>query len=274
MSEAKKKIIAGFLLLPAAIWLLGFAPPAVLLAVVLLIGGLAGSFEFSRLVFRPEDHAEIVLTVGASVVLCVLAQTGEGDALFLGLSAVFITVTAAMLFTKDFNAAFPRAATIITGAIYTGAFAGLVVAMRRMEPGLGGTKLVIAHFALTWANDAGAFFVGSRYGKTKLWPAVSAGKTWEGAFGGAASSVLAGLVIAAASPVWLLRDGLILGGLFAVATPIGDLIESAMKRSAGVKDSGFFLPGHGGALDRIDSILFTAPIMYFYALLVGPLRVG
>jgi phosphatidate cytidylyltransferase len=127
-------------------------------------------------------------------------------------------------------------------------------------------KLVILLFALVWINDAGAFFVGSAMGKKPLAPRISPKKTWEGTLGGFAATVILALLVGLFSrlSVW---QGLFLGVVLGVAGPVGDLVESALKRGAGVKDSGAFLPGHGGVLDRIDSVIFCAPILYYFVVL-------
>ena len=116
---------------------------------------------------------------------------------------------------------------------------------------------------VTWLNDTGAYLIGARLGKTKLAPALSPKKTVEGALGGLAfatvTSVLCGL--------WFqlpLVHALILGPVLGMLGQVGDLCESAIKRDLGIKDFGGIMPGHGGILDRFDSILFTAPIAYYY----------
>ncbi len=118
-------------------------------------------------------------------------------------------------------------------------------------------------FIGTWASDTFAFFVGSKFGKHKLAPSVSPGKTWEGVAGGAVGSCIA---LMALSFLWRLPPlhCAVLGLIIGLVAPLGDLVESAMKRFAGVKDSGRLLPGHGGVLDRFDSILFTVPAVYYY----------
>ncbi len=273
MDTNKKKIIAGFTLLPVVIWLLGWANPLILLAAVLVFGGILAPFELGRMVFPGHARFEIFLLVAMSFFLCAVTQTGEAEYVLFGLCVVVLLTFGSLLFKeRELARIYPSFAAVVTGAVYIGMFAGLVVAMRRLEPGLGGTKLVLMHFALTWSNDAGAFFTGRKWGERKLWPAVSSGKTWEGFAGGVISSILVALVISAISPLWRVGDALVLGVLVGLATPLGDLVESAVKRGAGVKDSGNFLPGHGGVLDRLDSILFPAPIIYFYALIVGPVR--
>lgn len=118
-------------------------------------------------------------------------------------------------------------------------------------------------FLGTWASDTFAYFVGTKFGRTKLCPAISPSKTREGALGGLAGSVITIVIFGSQFGVpamHLLCLGLVVG----VAAPVGDLVESVMKRYAGVKDSGKFFPGHGGVLDRFDSILFAVPAVYYY----------
>ncbi len=118
-------------------------------------------------------------------------------------------------------------------------------------------------FIGTWASDTFAYFIGSFLGKHKLCPAISPGKTIEGGIGGLLGSV--GVVLAIGMTLHMpIQHGLALGILIGVAAPAGDLVESALKRFTGVKDSGNILPGHGGVLDRFDSILFTVPVVYYY----------
>jgi phosphatidate cytidylyltransferase len=126
-----------------------------------------------------------------------------------------------------------------------------------------GAWIVTYVFAVTWSTDAGAYFVGMRFGKHKLAPRLSPKKTIEGAVGGIVAATLMSALWGAGIhlPWW---HCLILGPVIGVLGQIGDLCESALKRDIGVKDFGMVLPGHGGILDRFDSLLFTAPIAYYY----------
>ena len=121
---------------------------------------------------------------------------------------------------------------------------------------------------LIWANDTGAYVVGSRFGRRKFFPAVSPNKTWEGVIGGVVLALLAGWGIHALGWFETLRDGLVLGALAGVMGAVGDLVESSLKRHFQVKDTGALLPGHGGALDRFDSLIFLAPWAAGYLLMV------
>jgi phosphatidate cytidylyltransferase len=145
-----------------------------------------------------------------------------------------------------------------------------------VETAWHGAALVFAPVLLTWASDTSAYFVGRQWGKRKLIPQVSPGKTVEGSLG-----ALAGTVEVAILYSEVLRQfenyrleigaALVLGLLVSVAAQLGDLVESLLKRDAGVKDSGGFFPGHGGVLDRLDSLLFTLPLAYlFFRFVVGP----
>lgn len=126
-----------------------------------------------------------------------------------------------------------------------------------------GALLVMFVLLTSWALDTGAYFVGKFYGKNKLAPRLSPGKTWEGSIGGFTSALIIAAVAAAIIHMPQ-PHGLILGALIGIFGQIGDLTESAIKREIGVKDFGSVIPGHGGIMDRLDSLVFTAPIAYWY----------
>jgi len=128
-------------------------------------------------------------------------------------------------------------------------------------------ELIFGVILLVWANDTGAYLVGSRVGKRKLFPSVSPNKTWEGTIGGIVLAVLAGWGVYALGWFDSLQDGVILGLIVGIIGTIGDLVESALKRNFDVKDSGSILPGHGGALDRFDSFIFLLPFAAAYLIL-------
>ena len=120
-----------------------------------------------------------------------------------------------------------------------------------------------------WAADTGAYFAGKNFGKHKLAPSISPGKTWEGWAGGAALTLLVGWAAGYFLPDIPLSHRLVAAGVVAVFGPLGDLAESMLKRSAGVKDSGTFLPGHGGLLDRFDAFLLVLPVLALLQVLFG-----
>ena len=174
------------------------------------------------------------------------------------------------VFTPRANVA--DVAATVFGPIYTSLMFSSVVFIRDMEAGFPGGCLVLGAVLSVWANDACAYLVGSRIGRHKLAPRISPKKSWEGLFGGLAASIV----------IWVLMSvfgidtlsipmSVSAGVLVGLAGIFGDLFESRIKRGVGVKDSGNFMPGHGGLLDRSDSMLFGCMVAYF-VLLIGGLR--
>ncbi len=145
-----------------------------------------------------------------------------------------------------------------------------IILLRGLNQGIYLTFLAIG---LTWATDTGAYFVGRVLGRHKLAPLVSPNKTVEGAIGGVLAAVAAAFIVGKLLPDQSLTPGLmcVLASAVGISAQLGDLVESALKRFAGVKDSGWLIPGHGGVLDRFDSILFTVPAVYylFVALIIS-----
>jgi phosphatidate cytidylyltransferase len=193
-------------------------------------------------------------------------------------AVVFVALLGAGLFSRGVDER-PLAAMAITvfGVLYTGGLLSFGYLLRHHPwtvTAAAGTAVVGFPVVVTWVSDIGAYFVGKSLGKTKLMPVVSPGKTRAGAVGALVAAAVAGAVYD--QFVLMPSAGLGLGAGYAilvslilcVAAQVGDLVKSLFKREAGVKDSGRFLPGHGGALDRIDSLLFVLPIAY---LLLGTL---
>ena len=152
-----------------------------------------------------------------------------------------------------------RVALAVLGCVYPGLLLSALVLLRERF----GVWWVVLALTVTWTNDTGAYFAGRALGRHKMYPKISPAKTWEGAAGGLAASIAGALVV---QHFWL-SDSLsvaaasLIGAGAAVLGPLGDLSESMLKRSFGVKDSGALLPGHGGMLDRIDALLFVAPFV-------------
>jgi phosphatidate cytidylyltransferase len=156
-------------------------------------------------------------------------------------------------------------------ALWLGWLISHFVLLRDLSPAFGlglGTRWLVLVFLVTWINDSAAYFVGKAIGRHPCAPYLSPKKTWEGTiggwFGGVAATVLLGYWLV--DLPWL--HGLALGALVATLAPFGDLAKSMVKRQMGVKDFSSLIPGHGGMFDRIDSLLFVAPVIYYYATLV------
>ena len=125
------------------------------------------------------------------------------------------------------------------------------------------------HFLLLWSNDTAAYLVGGRFGKHPLFRRISPGKTWEGSIGGAAAAVAMGYVLSVYFTIFTTVEWEALSLIIVITGTYGDLVKSMLKRSLGIKDSGTLLPGHGGMLDRFDSLLGSAPFVYCYLILLG-----
>ena len=162
----------------------------------------------------------------------------------------------------DLAPALADTAVAVLGLLYCAWFLGHMILLRSFPRG---EFLVLFAFFVTYMTDSGAYYAGVLMGRRLLAPRVSPKKTVEGAIGG----FVAGLFAALVGRGWFLpqltvRDALVAGALMAVAGQLGDLVESLFKRSAGVKDSGGLIPSHGGLLDKVDSLMFTAPSFYYY----------
>ena len=172
----------------------------------------------------------------------------------------------------DMQTVAQRMAFSIFGIFYAGVLLTTVAELDRDF----GADFVIFVLAAVWLGDTGAYFAGRFLGKHKLYPAVSPKKTWEGAFGGLAGSLLGVILVKAIRAdhlhplTWV--DVVLLTIPGAALAQMGDLVESLVKRATGVKDSGAILPGHGGILDRIDAVLFFAPWVYVYLTLATAVR--
>jgi len=180
--------------------------------------------------------------------------------------AAFVASAALVLFDPgDIPAAGARLGIVAFGVFYLGLLCAPMAIMQRDAP--HGRAWVMLAIALTFSNDTGAYFAGRALGRHKLYPAVSPAKTVEGAVGGMLAGLLVMLGARATFVPWLtLRDCLLAALPAGVIGPIGDLVESMIKRAFGVKDSGKLIPGHGGMLDRIDALLFVSAWLYVYNL--------
>jgi phosphatidate cytidylyltransferase len=178
-----------------------------------------------------------------------------------------IAVLAAEMFKgAPFDKMLGSAGTTVLGVLYVVLLGGHLVALRMGFDQRLSAHLLFFFFLVIMGSDTGAYYTGRAFGRHKLAPQVSPGKTWEGAVGG----MLASLLMALAAHYWFfpglsLKAALPLAAAMNIFGVVGDLTESALKRSAGAKDAAQILPGHGGLLDRLDSLLFNAPVIYYFA---------
>lgn len=223
--------------------------------------------EFLQMKGLPTATIEGVLTMLAAFVLTLPLENYfkflpvDGNVVAYGL-VVFMLLGATVLGS---NYSFEDAAYPIAASFYIGFGFNALLDARLVNV----DKVLLALF-IVWATDSGAYFIGTRYGKKKLLPHVSPNKTIEGSLGGVVSAVLVAAIFMLIRPQvarpYNFLIILVLTVIFSIAGQFGDLVESAIKRHFGVKDSGKFIPGHGGVLDRFDSLLFVFPLMHFFGL--------
>ncbi|HVB02087.1 MAG TPA: phosphatidate cytidylyltransferase [Chitinophagaceae bacterium] len=157
-----------------------------------------------------------------------------------------------------------RAGLSFFGLSYISLSAAMMVDLRMEKPYPGFALIPLAIILMIWINDTMAYLVGSLIGKTPFFPTISPKKTWEGTLGGALLTITCASLFGWLEKYYTLKDWVILGIIVAVLGTIGDLFESRLKRMAGIKDSGSVMPGHGGFLDRFDSLLFVIPFAWMY----------
>jgi len=190
----------------------------------------------------------------------------------IGLSAALLITLPLLFIRKKLDGAMVDWSLTLAIPVYLGWPLGVFLLLRGFPGGITpGFWWVLAVFLGVWGFDSGAFFAGHFFGKHKLAPAISPAKTWEGVAGGLVFSIAAALLFTTwpLGVPWYLA--ILLGILIGIAATLGDLAESLIKRQTHVKDSGQFMPGHGGLLDRIDSLLFAVIVVFIFAQLVGKL---
>lgn len=250
--------MVGVPLLVAAVWYGGVFLLAVVAGLMFL-----GARELSRMCNQAGVRAPLFLMLPGCLVLLVFTYlAGEG------LSGAAITaILAGYLLVMLVN--YPRLTPLDTAVTFAGTlYLGLIIYFYLLSTLQDGWIWLLFMLVCTWSSDTMAYFVGRRFGARRLAPSLSPGKTLEGALGGVLGSVLAAAVVLFFHRQLSPAPVLLLGVLVAFAAQAGDLVESAIKRQAGIKDAGSLIPGHGGILDRFDSMLFTAPLVYYYVGLI------
>jgi phosphatidate cytidylyltransferase len=243
-----------------------------LLTVVVILITEVGVWEFFRLA---ESSGSGVLRIPGYAFASLFAASWASPRWFsfrelLGATTYIfplVLLAWALLSNRKLNGFLGSVASTLLGILYVSVPLSLLVWICTSDgfPERNGRYLVLFGLILVWTSDTMAFFIGLAWGRHKLWPRISPGKTWEGSAASLVAAVLVGFFFVR----FLGRnvnyiEAAILSVLINIAAQLGDLAESALKRGAGVKDSSNLLPGHGGVLDRIDALLFAAPVLWYY----------
>jgi phosphatidate cytidylyltransferase len=260
-----KRVLTALFLVPFAVYSVLFAPSWVFLGVVALVAGLCFR-EYAQIT---ESFAPLGFIAGLLILFAPAQETGL-ILILAALAAMCLPLRAA-----DMQKAVLRSGALILGILYIfGSWKAAVLLRDIHQPTLrhltAGRHWLMFGLMVNWIGDTGAYYVGRKFGRHKLAPRVSPGKTWEGAAASAVTGLIFGVIyLPLAIPGTSLAEAGLLSVLSNAAGQVGDLAESAIKRGAGVKDSGTLLPGHGGLMDRVDSTMFTLPVLYALLIALG-----
>lgn len=249
--------------MPLLILYVYFANPTAFSVLITLVAALA-LHEFLRMSLPDDRHPERLTALCLGTLLTLIVSFASSAVVLASL--VLLTLFWAVWFLfrfKDLTTVVSQYALVLLGLIYVPVLLGHMVLLHALDHGKAWIFFVMF---LVMTSDSTAYFSGIRFGKRKLYPAISPNKSVEGAIGGLLGGVVASLVVRAwFFPALGLFDAVFLGIALGAASQVGDLFESMLKRSFDVKDSGSIIPGHGGILDRLDSLLFAYPLAYYYA---------
>lgn len=272
-----KRILTAIVGLPILLYTVWSQSPY-FFAVLTAIAAILALIEFYGLASKGGSKPQVI--AGCIFAIPVLASYSLNEphlaaAALIALSIVCLTIALRTL--DEIKDSLMSVSSTVFGVVYVALLPGCLIGVRMLPEGVPhlsaphlASKLLTMFFALVMLTDTGAFYVGRSLGRHKLAPGISPGKTIEGAIGGFVTAIVAGvlckLIFFHEIPI---THAIALGAAIGIVGQIGDLAESMLKRGAGVKDSGNLLPGHGGMLDRIDSILFCAPLLYYYSRLLA-----
>jgi phosphatidate cytidylyltransferase len=259
-----KRVISGLLFLPIFYLVVWRLSPAYFTALV-LIAAAVGQYEFYRMarVRGINPNALLGGVIGALIVLEFYhpVLTGEGKVLFITV-CMFLVMLTRLFSPRPVDSAIEDISSTFLGVFYVALLFAFQVGIIM---GSEGRQWIVFLYFIIWASDIGAYSIGIPFGKHRLYEKISPKKSIEGLIGALAAS--AGMALLCR--VWFmpslgLEETVAIGLVLAAVGTLGDLTESLLKRAAGVKDSGGIIPGHGGILDRMDSMLFAAPVLYYY----------
>ena len=263
----RDRLITAAIALPILVWVV-FWGPSWLFDLVVFTATFVALREFAAMACEGLSHGVTMITVGGMTIAFAMGLGPTGIWISAALVACLAGVLIGTLATAhDMQKSVAAAGHILLGCLYGGLLLPHFIWVRQLANGAGWVCFVIA---CVMAGDAGGYFCGRFFGRRPLWPTVSPKKTIEGAVAGFACTIVAGAVVNA---IVLHTMGpmevVVVSGAVSVLAQLGDLLESMLKRAYDAKDSGWIFPGHGGVLDRTDSLVLPIVFVYYYAIL-GP----
>jgi phosphatidate cytidylyltransferase len=262
----RQRIITG--VLAAALFLPIVIIGGNIFTLLVMLLAIIGMFELLRMRKISSFSSPGILSIALTIVLVIpdhwlsIVTISDFTRFDWFLSGLLLLLSLTVITKNRFS--FDEVSFVLLAAMYVG-FGFFYFNETRLLP--NGLQLLFLILFLIWATDSGAYFIGRSFGKRKLWPKISPNKTIEGAIGGVLCAVIVGFVFQLFLPIYTYQSIIIIAIVTAVFGQIGDLVQSAFKRHYGVKDSGAILPGHGGILDRFDSLVFVLPILHLLQLL-------
>lgn len=264
----KKRLITALWGIPLVVLAVWFSKPEYLFPLFTLLAmvyGLLSLYEFYRITGVSKNMPLTVFGLAWTLLFIIRPHSDYAQSLPVLLASGVILSLVMLIFLPRKDDTFSNWAWMIAGTFYIGWLISLLVTVR-LDSGRNWLYLILL---VTFASDSAAYFIGKAFGRHKLAANISPGKTQEGAIAGVCAALIVSLLFTLDTPLQLpitYGQAIILGILISVFGQMGDLAESLLKRTTGVKDSGNLMPGHGGLLDRIDSIVFAGAVVYLFIL--------
>lgn len=260
----RQRVLTAIIGLPLLIAIIWFGEPWFTLLIAAM--AMLGSLEFYRMASHSKIQPITYFGVAWVLLLVLSPHCPYTTTTPLLITSAIVIPLIWLLFRSPREQAFNNWAWTIAGILYIGWMLSYWIDLRSLE---AGKEWVFWAMFTTFASDTCAFFSGRAWGKHSLASAISPGKTWEGAIGGLLAGITASLILSASFSLplsyWQMA---LLGGVISIFAQLGDLVESLLKRNTGTKDSGKLVPGHGGILDRTDSLIFTGVVVYYCLVLI------
>ncbi|MHB8105784.1 MAG: phosphatidate cytidylyltransferase [Dehalococcoidales bacterium] len=271
----KKRVITALWALPLLVIIVWFDKPLPWFVILAAVLSVLAVFEFFKITGVLKTIPLVCFGIVWTLLFIIRAYYPDKIELHLLLTSAVSLSLVMLVFIPKKEGLFSSWAWMLGGTLYIGWLLSYLVALR-LEPGTAafpnvGRDFVFLTLFTTFGSDTAAYFIGKAFGTHKLAPAISPGKTWEGSIAGVLGAVVISLLFTLNTPLQLPLSwwqAILLGAAVSAFGQLGDLAESLLKRNCGVKDSGSLMPGHGGILDRMDSIIFAGVVVYLFYIYV------